>query len=152
MSEMFIDLLNFASDHLSYGGRLVFWIPVIREEYSEEKLPQHPNLKLQANCEQVLSSHTSRRLIVMERTTNDNESGSTSGASAEVGLVPQSSATFREQFYLGATEIPRKERKERIKKYGHLNLKGEEGEESEPEEEEELAAASQSVSPEKEKE
>ena len=126
MSEMFIDLLNFASNNLSPKGRLVFWVPVIREEYSEDKLPQHPNLKLQANCEQVLSSHTSRRLIVMERIANEGESEGSAQASAEVGLVPQSSATFREQFYLGATEIPRKERKERIKKYGHLNLKGEE--------------------------
>lgn len=124
MSDMFKDLLNFASDNLSIGGRLVFWVPVIREEYSVDKLPQHPNLRLQANCEQVLSSHTSRRLIVMERVPEAILTSSGTESTAEVNLVPESSTAFREHFYLGATEIPRKERKERLKKYGHLNLKG----------------------------
>ena len=136
---MFKDLLNFASDNLSLGGRIVFWIPVNREEYSVDKLPVHPNLKLMANCEQILSSHTSRRLIVLERIA---DMVNADGVSAEVGLVPESSTTFREQFYLGATEIPRKERKERLKKYGHLNLKaGENQDECKPEEEDKASSS-----------
>ena len=27
------DLLNFSADRLSLGGRLVYWIPIIRQEY-----------------------------------------------------------------------------------------------------------------------
>ena len=127
MNEMFKDLLNFAASNLSDSGRLVFWVPVNREEYSEEKLPRHPSLKLVANCEQILSTHISRRLIVMEKTPNSScemSNDAAGGASAEVQLVPTSSSAFREQFYCGAAELGKKERKERVKKYGHLNLKG----------------------------
>ncbi|KAK2114299.1 tRNA methyltransferase 11 [Saguinus oedipus] len=35
--------------------------------YTEETVPRHPCLKLISNCEQKLSSHTSRRLITMEK-------------------------------------------------------------------------------------
>lgn len=35
--------------------------------YSEEMIPLHPCLQLISNCEQTLSSHTSRRLITMEK-------------------------------------------------------------------------------------
>ncbi len=68
MSELYMDLMNFAATHLEPEGRLVFWIPVVREDYrGQESLPRHPRLRLVANCEQVLSSHTSRRLLVMQK-------------------------------------------------------------------------------------
>ena len=67
LGDIFADLLIFAASSLVDGGRLVFWIPVNREHYSEEKLPSHPRLKLVANCEQWLSSHTSRRCLVLEK-------------------------------------------------------------------------------------
>jgi hypothetical protein len=67
LGDIFADLLTFAANSLVEGGRLVFWIPVNREHYSEEKLPTHPNLKMVANCEQWLSSHTSRRCLVLEK-------------------------------------------------------------------------------------
>lgn len=35
--------------------------------YTEEMVPWHPCLQLISNCEQKLSSHTSRRLITMEK-------------------------------------------------------------------------------------
>lgn len=35
--------------------------------YCEEMIPLHPCLRLVSNCEQTLSSHTSRRLITMEK-------------------------------------------------------------------------------------
>ena len=124
MSDMFKDLLNFASDHLSKEGRLVFWLPVDREEYSEEKLPQHPNLRHFANCEQVLSTHISRRLIVMEKRKKPLDDVVSEKAAASADLVPASSSAFREQFYFGAAQMGKKERKERVKKYGHLNMKG----------------------------
>ena len=67
MGDILADLLIFASKSLTENGRLVFWIPVNREYYSDDKLPSHPNLKLVANCEQWLSTHTSRRCLVMEK-------------------------------------------------------------------------------------
>lgn len=35
--------------------------------YTEEMIPLHPCLQIISNCEQTLSSHTSRRLITMEK-------------------------------------------------------------------------------------
>ncbi|XP_006626081.1 tRNA (guanine(10)-N2)-methyltransferase homolog isoform X1 [Lepisosteus oculatus] len=67
LSDIFTDLLNFAAKHLVINGRLVYWLPVYRPEYKEEIIPQHPCLKLISNCEQTLSSHTSRRLVTMEK-------------------------------------------------------------------------------------
>lgn len=130
MNEMFEDLLNFGAKSLNTSGRLVFWIPVNREEYSVSKLPQHPELKLVENCEQILSTHISRRLIVMEKMSGQklDSSCKRSETCARVGLVPASSSVFREQFFRGAAQIGKKERKERVKKYGHLNLKGEKNE------------------------
>ncbi|XP_032718363.1 tRNA (guanine(10)-N2)-methyltransferase homolog isoform X1 [Lontra canadensis] len=67
LSDMFFDLLNFAAETLVLGGRLVYWLPVYIPEYTEEMVPWHPCLRLISNCEQKLSSHTSRRLITMEK-------------------------------------------------------------------------------------
>jgi hypothetical protein len=79
-------------------------------------VPSHPALRLVADCEQVLSSHTSRRLLVMERVEGEGEA-----------VVSKELTLFQEQFFLPtAGNIPRKERKERIKEHGHLNLSEEE--------------------------
>uniref|UniRef100_A0A8D3A0C1 tRNA (guanine(10)-N(2))-methyltransferase TRMT11 n=1 Tax=Scophthalmus maximus TaxID=52904 RepID=A0A8D3A0C1_SCOMX len=67
LSDIFTDLLNFSAHHLVMGGRLVYWLPVYSPEYKEEMVPLHPCLQLISNCEQTLSSHTSRRLITMEK-------------------------------------------------------------------------------------
>ncbi|XP_018612480.1 tRNA (guanine(10)-N(2))-methyltransferase TRMT11 [Scleropages formosus] len=67
LSDIFTDLLRFAAHYLVMGGRLVYWLPVYRPEYRDEIVPQHPCLRLVSNCEQTLSSHTSRRLITMEK-------------------------------------------------------------------------------------
>ncbi|KAM7420355.1 hypothetical protein PAMA_014866 [Pampus argenteus] len=67
LSDIFTDLLNFSAHHLVIGGRLVYWLPIYRPEYCEEIVPLHPCLRLISNCEQILSSHTSRRLITMEK-------------------------------------------------------------------------------------
>ena len=67
MCDLYLDLMSLASTLLEDCGRLAFWVPVARDEYSEDRLPRHPRLRLVANCEQVFSSHTSRRLIVMEK-------------------------------------------------------------------------------------
>ncbi|XP_063227536.1 tRNA (guanine(10)-N2)-methyltransferase homolog isoform X2 [Bacillus rossius redtenbacheri] len=73
LQHMYTDLLQFAVRHLREGGRLVCWVPVVRETYCEEKLPSHPCLKLVYNCEQVLTSYTSRRLITLEKTHEPDE-------------------------------------------------------------------------------
>jgi len=68
LSEQFLELLNFAARSLVVGGRLVYWLPVIRNLYSPSSLPQHPSLNLKYNCEQIFSRKSSRRLLVMIKT------------------------------------------------------------------------------------
>ncbi|MCL4141603.1 UNVERIFIED_CONTAM: hypothetical protein GTU68_015563, partial [Idotea baltica] len=65
IADIMVDLLNFSVGHLKLGGRLVFWLPVFREDYSDQLIPSHPCLKLEYNCEQILSTHSSRRLITL---------------------------------------------------------------------------------------
>eukprot|EP00092_Neocalanus_flemingeri_P091898 GFUD01116592.1.p1 GENE.GFUD01116592.1~~GFUD01116592.1.p1 ORF type:complete len:464 (-),score=155.06 GFUD01116592.1:133-1524(-) len=112
LQQLVTDLLNFSARSLRVGGRLVYWLPVIRQNYRPDRVPSHPGLRLVADCEQVLSSHTSRRLLVMERVEGEGEA-----------TVSKELTMFKEQFYLPvAGNISRKERKERIKEHGHLNL------------------------------
>ncbi|XP_024080900.1 tRNA (guanine(10)-N2)-methyltransferase homolog isoform X2 [Cimex lectularius] len=67
LTELISDLLLFSVKHLKMGGRLVTWLPVIRCEYEENKLPQHSCLKLVGNSEQILSTTASRRLLTYEK-------------------------------------------------------------------------------------
>ena len=68
LSEQFLELLNFAARVLVIGGRLVYWLPVMRGLYHDSSLPRHPSLTLKYNSEQVLNRKSSRRLLVMEKT------------------------------------------------------------------------------------
>ncbi len=66
LDEVINDLIAFAAVHLVPGGRLVYWLPTLTEEYSITDMPQHPRLRLVENCEQVFYNW-SRRLITMEK-------------------------------------------------------------------------------------
>ena len=70
--HLLVDLLQFAASHLRWnflhnnmiseswllfsreGGRLVYWLPVIRQIYNSDLTPSHPCLTLVEDCEQVL--------------------------------------------------------------------------------------------------
>ncbi|KAG0714861.1 tRNA (guanine(10)-N2)-methyltransferase [Chionoecetes opilio] len=93
LSDAFCDLINFAAGHLIVGGRLVFWLPVFREDYDESHIPSHPCLTLVFNCEQVLTVHSSRRLITLMKTRHP-EVGET--AKSQVTDV---TAKFRDKFF-----------------------------------------------------
>nr|CAB3267256.1 tRNA (guanine(10)-N2)-methyltransferase homolog [Phallusia mammillata] len=71
LDDVFLDLLAFAARLLVCGGRLVYWMPVYRADYTSDIIPQHPALKLLYNCEQVLNRHSSRRLIVMVKVSSN---------------------------------------------------------------------------------
>src|SRR2546423_3750350 len=62
LSEVLDDLMEFSAKHLRLGGRLVFWLPVIRELTYETHIPQHPLLRLISNCEQPFSQCTAYAL------------------------------------------------------------------------------------------
>ncbi|KAF9578830.1 tRNA methyltransferase 11 [Lunasporangiospora selenospora] len=66
MTEVVADLLMFAVKYLVKGGRLVYWLPTVTEDYSIDDLPTHPCMELVANCEQAFGQW-SRRLITMEK-------------------------------------------------------------------------------------
>ncbi|TRY97532.1 hypothetical protein DNTS_000334 [Danionella cerebrum] len=104
LSDMFADLLNFAAHHLVLGGRLVYWLPIYRPEYSEEMVPLHPCLTLISNCEQTLSSHTSRRLVTMEKSKEPEDSDRLTHL-ADPRFTPyQGHNSFREKYFSGLTK------------------------------------------------
>jgi len=61
------DLLDSSARLLRVGGRLVYLLPTIIEEYSDEQLPRHPLLEVVANSEQQLTTKMARRLITMRK-------------------------------------------------------------------------------------
>ncbi|KAJ2716749.1 hypothetical protein H4R19_000457 [Coemansia spiralis] len=66
MSDVICDLLELAAEKLVVGGRLVYWLPTVADEYEPEDVPLHPALRLIANSEQPFGGW-SRRLITMEK-------------------------------------------------------------------------------------
>ncbi|KAK7442095.1 hypothetical protein BaRGS_00040537 [Batillaria attramentaria] len=97
LSDIFRDLLNFAARFLKMNGRLVYWLPVYRPDYSEANIPQHPCLQMVANCEQTLNTTISRRLITMEKIAEHQEQLSKEGATVEVDHYEDKS--FRERYF-----------------------------------------------------
>ena len=65
--DLMADLIDTAARLLVEGGRLVYLLPVVIEEYDESQVPQHPCLAIIANSEQRLSMKLARRLITMEK-------------------------------------------------------------------------------------
>ncbi|XP_069830988.1 tRNA (guanine(10)-N2)-methyltransferase homolog isoform X1 [Dendropsophus ebraccatus] len=111
LSDIFLDLLNFAAEFLVVGGRLVYWLPVYRPEYTNEVVPRHPCLKLISNCEQMLSSHTSRRLITMEKVKEFEDKDQYAHLEDGQHLLYQGHNSFREKYFSGlAKRIARGER------------------------------------------
>ena len=52
LSDVLNDLMEFSAAHLLSGGRLVFWLPLIRDTNHEPIIPSHQQLRLISNCEQ----------------------------------------------------------------------------------------------------
>ncbi|XP_061529914.1 tRNA (guanine(10)-N2)-methyltransferase homolog isoform X4 [Phycodurus eques] len=111
LSEILADMLNFSTHRLVMGGRLVYWLPVYRPEYCEEMVPLHPCLRLISNCEQMLSSHTSRRLITMEKVKEPEELDGLAHLSDPRFSAYQGHNTFREKYFSGLNKRLSKENK-----------------------------------------
>ncbi|XP_028327486.1 tRNA (guanine(10)-N(2))-methyltransferase TRMT11 [Gouania willdenowi] len=109
LSDIFTDLLNFSAEHLVIGGRLVYWLPVYRPEYCDEVVPLHPCLRLISNCEQTLSSHTSRRLITMEKIKDPEELDSLAHLSDPRFSPYQGHNAFRQKYFSGLNKKSSKE-------------------------------------------
>jgi len=67
LNEIIKDLMWFSSKHLKLHGRLLFWVPVFRQDYNDDQMARHSCFKLIGNCEQVLTTFTARRLLIYEK-------------------------------------------------------------------------------------
>ncbi|KAJ2161171.1 hypothetical protein GGF46_001683 [Coemansia sp. RSA 552] len=94
MSDVISDLLEFAAEKLVVGGRLVYWLPTVADEYDPKDIPAHPVLRLVANSEQPFGGW-SRRLITMEKTAPFQ------GPSATVGqdMADPAHKNFRDRYF-----------------------------------------------------
>ena len=77
------DLMSFAAQHLKLGGRLVFWLPLMREVPYDERIPKHPLLNLISNCEQEFNQWT-RSLLTYVRVDTTELELETQGDTEEV--------------------------------------------------------------------
>ncbi|XP_064382408.1 tRNA (guanine(10)-N2)-methyltransferase homolog [Halichondria panicea] len=68
LSDVYSDLVHFAARFLVMGGRLVYWVPGVKAEFSRELLPSHPCMELVCVSEQPLQTLVGRWLITMEKT------------------------------------------------------------------------------------
>jgi tRNA (guanine10-N2)-methyltransferase len=95
MSLVITDLIAFAATFLVVGGRLVFWLPTLIDEYTPEDVPGHPQMKLISNSEQNFGKW-SRKLITMEKI------GSVEGLAKdllEISIDSPGHANFREKYF-----------------------------------------------------
>jgi tRNA (guanine10-N2)-methyltransferase len=95
MSQVITDLIAFAATYLVVGGRLVFWLPTLNDEYTPEDVPTHPQMSIIANSEQNFGKW-SRKLITMEKT------GVVDGLAKElleIAIEKPGHANFREKYF-----------------------------------------------------
>jgi tRNA (guanine10-N2)-methyltransferase len=99
------DLLKFSAEYLKIGGRLVFWMPINKDEDNQlletTVEPKHKCFRLICTPEQVLTRYTSRVLICMEkyRELDDCESG----GDAEDQVI-EIAKNFRDNFFNSVRE------------------------------------------------
>ncbi|KAG7270741.1 hypothetical protein CRUP_010574 [Coryphaenoides rupestris] len=125
LSDIFADLLTFSARHLVMGGRLAYWLPVHSPEYCVEMVPGHPCLRVVSNSEQTLSSHTSRRLITMEKVKEPEESDLLVVMSESCLSPYQGHNAFREKYFSGVNKRGMKEEEEEEEEVVKMNINGE---------------------------
>lgn len=68
INVLLTDLLLLSVNNLKLGGRLVYYLPVIKTDHSfDDYIPQHPYLKMISYCEQALTNKLSRLMVIMEK-------------------------------------------------------------------------------------
>lgn len=97
ISDLLEDLLLLSVNHLEMGGRLVYYLPVIKTDNSfDDYIPQHPCLKLISYCEQALTNKLSRLMIVMEKISELDSGDSSDGVKVPL-LIDD--IKFRETYF-----------------------------------------------------
>jgi len=117
LGDIYKDLLNFAAEKLVMNGRLVFWIPIIRSEYDPSLLPEHPCLQLLTNSEQILTNHSSRRLITMEKIMEPEEAENSA-------IIHDLQYTFRTKFFERCQDSTRQRGEQYVKQIMKRSKRG----------------------------
>ncbi|KAH3899258.1 related to tRNA (guanine(10)-N2)-methyltransferase [Saccharomycodes ludwigii] len=87
------ELLDFASQRLSIGGRLCFWMPTANSCDIETIIPLHKNLELKYNCVQNFNKWSRRLLCYINRGNNYN-------GPCNIGKT-RINENFRDQYFKG---------------------------------------------------
>eukprot|EP01006_Ploeotia_vitrea_P041775 TRINITY_DN66572_c0_g4_i1.p1 TRINITY_DN66572_c0_g4~~TRINITY_DN66572_c0_g4_i1.p1 ORF type:complete len:527 (+),score=61.52 TRINITY_DN66572_c0_g4_i1:40-1620(+) len=66
LSDMLVDLLDFAAKMLRVGGIVTFWLPTT-EQYTDAELASHDCFTLLYNTQQPLTIRLKRRLVTMKK-------------------------------------------------------------------------------------
>ncbi|EMP39087.1 tRNA guanosine-2'-O-methyltransferase TRM11 like protein, partial [Chelonia mydas] len=111
---MLFDAIITDHTHVTVHRLTAFWL-LISSRYTEEIIPRHPCLKLISNCEQMLSSHTSRRLITMEKVKEFEDKDQYSHLLDYQSLLYKGHNSFREKYFSGVTKRIAKEEKDNQK-------------------------------------
>ncbi|XP_013783068.1 tRNA (guanine(10)-N2)-methyltransferase homolog [Limulus polyphemus] len=101
LQDIIRDLLNFSGAHLQVGGRLVYWLPVFKNDFQADLVPAHPSLQLISLSEQSLNSHSSRYLVTMERLPENSKGCKENQNGAH---VPEATRVFRDKYFQKAVE------------------------------------------------
>lgn len=91
LDSLLDDLLQYASERLTIGGRLAFWMPTANDENFETMIPLHYCLELKYNCVQDFNKW-SRRLLVYENKGPDFNGQDNTGTKRAV-------SNFRERYF-----------------------------------------------------
>ncbi|GCE99930.1 AdoMet-dependent tRNA methyltransferase complex subunit [Zygosaccharomyces mellis] len=91
LDNLLDNLLQYASERLTIGGRLAFWMPTANDENVETMIPLHFCLELKYNCVQEFNKW-SRRLLVYENRGPDFNGQDNTGTKRAV-------SNFRERYF-----------------------------------------------------
>ncbi|KAK6455684.1 putative ribonuclease methylating protein [Scheffersomyces xylosifermentans] len=100
LSDLLDDLLFFAAERLPVGGRLAFWMPTANDDFEVNQIPQHEQLELLYNLEQVFNKWSRRLLVYVKR--DETYKGETTN-----GLKSQNIKNFRVRYFGRFTEESR---------------------------------------------
>lgn len=101
ISSAFLDLMDLGAHLLRPYGRLVFWFPVCKSEYSERILPRNECMQLLYNCEQSLTKESARRLLVYQKIRHPRMDSESMGRDVKAYFVENcyQKQTFRQKVF-----------------------------------------------------
>jgi tRNA (guanine10-N2)-methyltransferase len=129
VSDVMADLLDVAARVLVVGGRLVYIIPSFRHNFDPQiDLPQHECLQLEHCCYQPLSIDLGRRMVVMRKVLNYDESKRTAYLSnvwVNGAESAEKCANIREKLQEAAKQKPNYNERKKIRSGKRKRMKQE---------------------------